>query len=205
MKYCIDLILSNAVFKFIFSHFPFSELSVKAQNNGQQVACHDDRPNIFQPGQTPILAGQINEYYNFFFAPGISNYAGSRSLYGIVVQVFAGKLVKNSFTRCWVPFRDFRPFYVRLYIPSASSYGGVGSLQGSSYICISVKLDPFRCAARDQKSRPQRRNVTKYFQQRSWFGKKFVPQTGYLSSKVIKYTAELSFGSPRNTLSRRAY
>ena len=27
-------------------------------------------------------------------------YAGSRSLYGIVVQVFAGKLVKNSFTRC---------------------------------------------------------------------------------------------------------
>ena len=28
MKYCIDLILSNAVFKFIFSHFPFSELSV---------------------------------------------------------------------------------------------------------------------------------------------------------------------------------
>ena len=40
----------------------------KAQNNGQQVAGHDDRPNIFQPGQTPILAGQINEYYNFFFA-----------------------------------------------------------------------------------------------------------------------------------------
>ena len=40
----------------------------KAQNNGQQVAGHDDRPNIFQPGQTPILAGQINEYYSFFFA-----------------------------------------------------------------------------------------------------------------------------------------
>ena len=75
---------------------------------------------------------------------------------GIVVQVFAGKLVKNSFTRCWVPFRDFRPFYVRLYIPSVSSYGGVGSLQGSSYICISVKLDPFRCPARDRKSPPQR-------------------------------------------------
>ena len=31
------------------------------------------------------------------------------------------------------------------------------SLQGSSYICISVKLDPFRYPARDQKSPPQRR------------------------------------------------
>ena len=65
--------------------------------------------------------------------------------------------MKNSFTRCWVPFRDFRPFYVRLYIPSVSSYGGVGPLQGSSYICISVKLDPFRCPERDRKSPPQRR------------------------------------------------
>ena len=43
-----------------------SALSCKAQNNRQQVAGHDDRPNIFQHGQTPILAGQINEYYNFF-------------------------------------------------------------------------------------------------------------------------------------------
>ena len=34
---------------------------------------------------------------------------------------------------------------------------GVGHLQGSSYICISVKLDPFRCPARDRKSPPQRR------------------------------------------------
>ena len=83
-------------------------------------------------------------------------YAGSRSLYGIVVQVFAGKLVKNSFTRFWVPFRDFRPFYVCLYIPSVSSYGGVGSLQGSSYICISMKLDPFRCPAHDRKSQQSR-------------------------------------------------
>ena len=99
----------------------------------------------------------MNNYYNYFFAHGISNYTGSRSLYGIVVQVFAGKLVKNSFTRCWVPFLNFRPFYVRLYIPSVSSYGGVRSLQGSSYICISVKLDPFRYPARDQKSPPQRR------------------------------------------------
>ena len=51
----------------------------------------------------------------------------------------------------------FARFHVRLYIPWESSYGGVGSLQGSSYICISVKLDPFRCPARDRKSPPQRR------------------------------------------------
>ena len=34
---------------------------------------------------------------------------------------------------------------------------------------------------------------------------KFVPQTAYLSSEVNKYTAELSFGSSRFTLSRRAH
>ena len=47
--------------------------------------------------------------------------------------------------------------------------------------------------------------VAKYLRQRSWFGKKFVPQTAYSSSEVNKYTAELSFGSSRNTLSRTAY
>ena len=47
--------------------------------------------------------------------------------------------------------------------------------------------------------------VAKYLRQRSWFGKKFVPQTGYSSSEVNKYTGELSFGSLRNTLSRTAY
>ena len=38
----------------------------RAANNGQQVAGHDDRPNIFYPGQTPILAGQIMNTNNFF-------------------------------------------------------------------------------------------------------------------------------------------
>ena len=47
--------------------------------------------------------------------------------------------------------------------------------------------------------------VAKYLRQRSWFGKKFVPQTAYSSSEVNKYAAELSFGSSRNTLSRTAY
>ena len=39
-----------------------------------------------------------------------------------------------------------------------------------------------------------------FFRQRSWFGKKSVPQTAYLSSEVNKYTAKLSFGLSRNTL-----
>ena len=56
----------------------------------------------------------------------------------------------------------FTHVYVCLYIPWVSSYGGVWSLQGSSYICISVKLDLFRYPARDRKSPPQRRNVAKY-------------------------------------------
>ena len=71
----------------------------KAQNNGQQVAGHDDRPNIFQPRQTPILAGQINEYYNFFLPDGISNYAGSRSLCCIVVQVLACTRLSDNIVR----------------------------------------------------------------------------------------------------------
>ena len=43
-----------------------TSLLLRAENNGQQVAGHDDRPNIFQPGQTPILAGQIMNTNNFF-------------------------------------------------------------------------------------------------------------------------------------------
>ena len=53
--------------------------------------------------------------------------------------------------------RIFACFHVRLYIPWVSLYGSGWSLQGSSYICISVKLDPFRCPARDRKSPPQKR------------------------------------------------
>ena len=47
---------------------PFPFRSFRAENNGQQVAGHDGRPNIFLPGQTPILAGQIMNTTNFFFA-----------------------------------------------------------------------------------------------------------------------------------------
>ena len=42
---------------------------IRAENNRQQVAGHDDHPNIFQPGQTPILAGQIINTFFFFFLP----------------------------------------------------------------------------------------------------------------------------------------
>ena len=63
----------------------------------------------------------------------------------------------------------------------------------------------FPCLARDQKSPPQRRIFANIFSKELiCIGEKSVPQTACLSSKVKKYTAELSFGSSRNTLSRRA-
>ena len=59
----------------------------------------------------------------------------------------------------------------------------------------SVKLDLFPCLARDGKSAPKKLIC---------IGEKSVPQTACLSSQVKKYTAEFSFGSSCNTLSRRA-
>ena len=40
----------------------------RAENNGQLVGGHGDRPNIFLAGQTRILAGQIMNTMIFFFA-----------------------------------------------------------------------------------------------------------------------------------------
>ena len=73
---------------------------IHANQRVTRLKITDSRSPVMMTAQTPILAGQINEYYNYFFAHGISNYAGSGSLYSIVAWVFAGKLVKNSFTRC---------------------------------------------------------------------------------------------------------
>ena len=77
----------------------------------------------------------------------------------IDVQVFGGKLMKNSCRCFWVPFCGFRrfscPFFLEYHHVVVSE-----SLQGSSHICISVKLDLFR-----QRS-PQRRNVAKYLWKR---------------------------------------
>ena len=39
---------------------------IRAENNRQQAAGHDDHPNIFQPGQTLIMAGQIMNTIFFF-------------------------------------------------------------------------------------------------------------------------------------------
>ena len=91
------------------------------------------------------------------------------------------------------------PVFMSVYI--YLSYGGVWSLQGSSYICISVKLEPFRCPALDRKSPPQRRNVAKYFRQRSWFGEKFVPQTAICYQKSINIRQSFHLGR-RATLYR---
>ena len=140
----------------------------------------------------------------FLFAYGILNYAGEWSLYCLDVKVFGGKLVKNSFTCCWVPSQDFRLFSCP-FIYTLSIIGT--AVSEVSKVC---PISPYQWnliffVGRHVIKSLQRRNVAKYFQQRSWFGEKFVPQTAYLSSEVNKYTAELSFGSSRNTLSRRAH
>ena len=63
----------------------------------------------------------------------------------------------------------------------------------------------FPCLARDRKSPPQRRIIANIFSKELiCIGEKSVPQTACLLSEVNKYTAELSFRSSRNTLSRRA-
>ena len=59
-------------------------------------------------------------------------------------------------------FPRFLPVFMSV-IPWVSSYGGVWNPQGSSHICISVKLDLFRCPARDRKSPPQRRTTLNIF------------------------------------------
>ena len=78
------------------------------------------------------------------------------------IDIFGVKLVKNSFTRCWVPFRDFRPFSCPLiYTLSIIVQRCLKSPRFvlHLYIFILVKLEPFRCRARDRKSPPQRKNV----------------------------------------------
>ena len=69
----------------------------------------------------------------------------------------------------------------------------------------SVKLDLFPCLVRDRKSPPQEISSLMFLAKKLiCFGKTSVPQTACLLSEVNKYTAELSLGSSRNTLSQRA-
>ena len=86
------------------------EFTFRAANNGQQVAGHDDRPNIFYPGQNPILAGQIMNTNNFFLPQEYPIMLAIDRYYYIDVHIFDSKLVKNAFARCRVPFRGFRAF-----------------------------------------------------------------------------------------------
>ena len=141
----------------------------------------------------------------FLVAYGILNYAGKWSLYCLDVKVFGGKLVKNSFTCCWVPCQDFRLFSCPfIYTLSIIVRQCLKSPRFVLYLHIGETWSFSLPGTWSKVSSTKKNFVAKYLQQRSWFGKKFVPQTGYLSSKVNKYTAELSFGSPRNTLSWRA-
>ena len=119
------------------------------------------------------------------------------------IQVFAGKLVKNSFTRCWVPFRDFRPFSCPfIYTLSIIVRRCRKSPRFFLYLHIGQTWSFSLPGTWSKVSSTKKNFVAKYFRQGSWFGEKFVPQTAYSSSEVNKYTAELSFGSSRNTLYR---
>ena len=104
---------------------------------------------------------------------------------------------KFIFTSFWVPFRSFCPFSRLFTSPWVSSYGGVWSLQGSSHSVSAYRWNLiFSLPGTWSKGLLHK----EFFRQRSWFGKKSVPQTAYLSSEVNKYTAKLSFGLSRNTL-----
>ena len=72
--------------------------------------------------------------------------------------------------------------------PWVSSYSGVWSLQGSSYICISVKLDLFR------KSPLQRRHVVKHFRQRSWFARNLFHKQRIYHQKSINIQQSFRLG-----------
>ena len=60
--------------------------------------------------------------------------------------------------------------FARFHIPWVSSYGGVWNPQGSSHICISVKLYLFRCPARERKSPLQRRTTLNIFGKEVYLG-----------------------------------
>ena len=86
------------------------EHSHRAENNGQQFAGHDDRPNIFSPGQTPILAGEIMNTNNFCLPMEYPIMLAINRYYYIDAHIFDNKLVKNAFAHCRVPFRSFHEF-----------------------------------------------------------------------------------------------
>ena len=183
----------------------WSNLGKYLQNTGLKIT--DGRSPVMMTGQISFSLDKprfwpVIWWRLYFFAYGISNYAGNRSSYCIDVQVFGGKLVKNSFTHFWVPFRSFHPFS-RLFIYSLSIIVQrcLKSPRFIPYLYIGENWSFSLPSTWSQVSSTKKRNFAKYSRQRSWFGEKSVPQTAYLSSEVNEYIAELSFGSSRNTLS----
>ena len=143
----------------------------------------------------------------FFLAFAISNCAGNRLLYYIDFQVFGGKLVKNSFTHFWVPFQSFHTFSCPfIYALSIIVWRCLKSHKVHPISAYLWNLSFFVARHVIEKiSSTKKRNFAYYFRQRSWFVKKSVPQTVYLSSEVNKYTAELLFGSSCSAFSWRAH
>ena len=90
----------------------------------------------FLPRQTPIFAGQINEYYNFFLPMEYQITLEIDRCTALTFRFFAASWWKiHSQVVEFLP-AIFARFDVRLYILWVSSYDRVLSLQGSSWICI---------------------------------------------------------------------
>ena len=89
------------------SHYHFS-----AENNGQQVAGHDDRPNYFLVRTNPDSGRSNNEYYDFFLPKEYRITLAKDHFDYTDIHTFDSNLknvknVKNAFRRCRVPFRSF--------------------------------------------------------------------------------------------------
>ena len=83
---------------------------IRAENNRQQVAVHDDCRNIFLARTNPNSGWSNNEYYNFFLPEECQITLAIDRFYYIDVHIFDSKLLKNAFTPCRVPFRGFCVF-----------------------------------------------------------------------------------------------
>ena len=114
--------------------------------------------------------------------------AYGRSLYCTDIQVFGGKLVKNSCTCFWVPFLWFSPVFsvrytlgiiVRRYLKTSqvSQVRPIFAYRWSWIFFVAGQLI-----------------ASWYFQQRSWFGEKSVPQTACLSLESINTQQSLCLG-----------
>ena len=139
------------------------------------------------------IHSHVSEFLSVIFAcfhvrlyiPWVSSYGGVWSLYSLYTDIvlfffsFFSKTSASSrakrgceseravyISSCVLDslWRENRGFVNRLKSPGFVLYLHIGETWS------------FCCPARDRKSPPERRNVAKYFRQRSWFGKKFVPQ-----------------------------